>query len=235
MAWVHWTERQRTSSILSTINEHNATVGQDLQIRLAGTNDDEHIITSSGRKRLQSHPYYRQIVDRKDDTYWEVYEEEDHTPREVKKLKLQKMLNTDPSSSKRPHTQVVPFTPCEKPKRARASLASDDEDEPYARITHVAGVVGQPLFFADANVNDNIPMVVAVPVEAPPAPQAVPAPPEEAPPAPQEAPPVSSGVKELVALFHAMQNTFNQIIEAKNEIITAKNQTIQALEKMIPH
>ena len=60
------------------LNEHNDSVLGNLKIHLAGTNEEEHIITSKGRRRLQSHPYYRQIVDHKDDTYWEVEVMESH-------------------------------------------------------------------------------------------------------------------------------------------------------------
>ena len=79
MAWLHFTKLQRTTSIKSMLNEHDDSVLGNLKIHLAGTNEEEHIITSKGRRRLQSHPYYRQIVDHKDDTYWEVEaNESDH-------------------------------------------------------------------------------------------------------------------------------------------------------------
>ena len=199
MAWVHFNERQRTTSILSTIEEHNASVPASLQIRLAGTNDDEHIITSVGRKRLQSHPYYQQIV-KKDDTYWE-FDGQDDNPREMKKLKLDHVVNVQPASVKRASIQVVHFEPPQKRVCGPRLLV-----EPIM----VALPMNEPLVRAAAPVEP-------APVE-----------PFAAEPAPAQplVEPAEPAVEPMMALFHAMK----AIVSAKDEII-ALQKASSALQK----
>ena len=71
--WIHSTEQFRAENIHDAFDKHNETVGDSLKIRFAGTAADgsEDIICSEDRKRLQKHPYYKQIM-KKDATYWEV-------------------------------------------------------------------------------------------------------------------------------------------------------------------
>ena len=234
MAWVHFTERQRSTFIQAMLSQHNASVPDHLQIHLAGTNDDEHIITSTGRRHLQSHAYYKQIVDCKDedDTYWEACMggegDEDDTPRELKKLQLQNVVNTDPislnsvpTSLKRPCKQVESFVPVKwhkgetiTPHLSRpgsshndGELIPVDTDSPHVferRIVHTVAFQSWP-----AQPDDvwHFPIPRAQlepepPILAQSIAEAQPTPPAET------VEPRSNGVEELVDLFNTMKENF---------------------------
>lgn len=243
MAWLHFTERQRITSVKSMFREHNRSVGDNLKIHLAGTNEDEHVITSTGRKRLQSHVYYKQIVDFKDHTYWEVGlecdKEEDNTPREVKKLKLHNVVNANPSSSKRPSKPVQAFVPDHQTKGKQTNPAYN----PYAGFP-----CAQPdevwHFPVPRAQLDPVPLAEpGRPVDLPPSLDSHPVPPVNmmvVEPPVVDAVPIDAveqqrlnGVKELVNLFNVMRDTFGEIIAAKDETIAGKDETIAGKDAII--
>ena len=222
MAWVHFTERQRTTSILSTIAEHNASVGPELQIRLSGTNTDEDIITSVGRKRLQSHPYYKEIM-KEDDTYWEVNGEElDDSPRELKKLKFDHVVNVQPVSLKRASIKVVPFEP-PQPKQKRARVSGP----PVKKAVH-----GKEALTEDDSQVEAAPQAVNLPPQAVNLPEAVPAQavnlPQAVPAQVEEAPLPADVLRDAASyIVQAMHDTFASSLASKDETIAAKEQVIR--------